>query len=165
MELDFDRQPPRLDYAIDQDAFHEVTSTCFGKSILFTDQSEWSNEDIIHAYRGQSQIEAAFRCMKDPHFVSWSPMFHWTDQKIRVHAFYCVLALTLTSLLHREVSRSGLDLSIPGLLQALGGIQEVAVIYPESARRKNSIVLRKRTPEQQQLFDLLDLGRYTIASR
>jgi hypothetical protein len=36
--------------------------------------------------------------MKNPHFLGWSPMFHWTDSKIRVHAFYCVSALTLTSL-------------------------------------------------------------------
>ncbi|MEW6524971.1 MAG: hypothetical protein AB1445_15805 [Bacillota bacterium] len=56
-------------------------------------------------------MEAAFRRLKDPYFVSWSPMFHWTDQKIRVHAFYCVLALALTSLLQREVHQLGLDLS------------------------------------------------------
>ncbi len=31
--------------------------------------------------------------LKDPKVVSFSPMFHWTDHKIRVHAFYCVLAL------------------------------------------------------------------------
>src|SRR5256885_16831999 len=37
--------------------------------------------------------------MKDPHFLSWEPMFHWTDSKIRIHAFYCVLALILGSLL------------------------------------------------------------------
>ena len=30
--------------------------------------------------------------MQNPHFLGWSPMFHWTDSKIQVHAFYCVLA-------------------------------------------------------------------------
>ncbi|MEW6523067.1 MAG: hypothetical protein AB1445_05765 [Bacillota bacterium] len=109
-------------------------------------------------------MEAPFRRLKDPYFVSWSPMFHWTDQKIRVHAFYCVLALALTSLLQREVHQLGLDLSIDTLLHTLNGIQEVAVSYPESARRKDTIVLRKTTPEQKQLFDLLNLRRYTIVS-
>ncbi len=161
VELDFDCQPPVLTYAIDPAAFHTVIQTHFGKSILFTDQSDWSTVDIIRAYRGQ---EAAFRRLKDPHFVSWSPRFHWTDQKIRVHAFYCVLALTLTSLLQRAVHQLGLALSIDALLHTLSGIQEVAVIYPESARRKGSIVLRKTTPEQKQLFDLLKLRRYTTAS-
>ncbi len=27
--------------------------------------------------------------------ISFSPMFHWTDDKIRVHVFYCVDALGL----------------------------------------------------------------------
>ena len=31
--------------------------------------------------------------MKDPRVVSFSPMFHWTEHNIRVHAFTCVLAL------------------------------------------------------------------------
>jgi len=94
----------------------------------------------------------AFKQMKDPHFVSWWPLFHWSDcgfrscrpvislevghpfrsmpagqfgrmppgcgprpkwvagrlrirqsdDKIRVRAFYCVLALLLASLPHRE---------------------------------------------------------------
>jgi len=34
--------------------------------------------------------------MKNPHFLSWFPMFHWTDPMIRVHAFDCVLALLLS---------------------------------------------------------------------
>lgn len=102
-------------------------------------------------------IEDAFQRMKDPHFLSWSPVFHWTDQKIRVHAFYCVLALTLTALLRRELHQKGIDLSIPALGDTLSGIQEVAVIYPsEGAKRgKSQVVLTRRTPLQQQIMDAL----------
>lgn len=163
--LDSDAQPPALSYHIDQEALHALTSALFGKSVLFTDRHDWSNEQIVAAYRGQSQVEAAFRRMKDPHFVSWEPMFHWTDQKIRVHAFYCVLALTLASLLQREVARQGISLSVDRLLQKLNDIREVAAIYPESAKRKDAIVLSHMDREQNQLFDLLGLARYTIATR
>ena len=34
-------------------------------------------------------------------------MFHWTDQKIRVHVFYCVLALMVARLMVREADRQG----------------------------------------------------------
>ena len=68
--------------------------------------------------------------MKDPHFLRWSPIHHWTDQKIRVHAFYCVLALLLSSVLHREVWKKGEELSLPRLLEELGQIRETLVIYP-----------------------------------
>jgi transposase len=62
--------------------------------------------------------------MKNPHFLGWSPMFHWTDSKIQVHAFYCVLALLLTSLLQRELAQKGEPLSINRMLEELGGIRE-----------------------------------------
>ena len=44
-------------------------------------------------YRSQNGVESGFRQLKDPHVVSFAPMHHWTKQKIRVHVFYCVLAL------------------------------------------------------------------------
>ncbi len=40
--------------------------------------------------------------MKDPKVVSFSPMHHWTDHKIRVHVFYCVLGLAVARLMQRE---------------------------------------------------------------
>ncbi len=36
---------------------------------------------------------ANFRQMKDPTVVSFSPMFHFTEQEIPIHLLYCVLAL------------------------------------------------------------------------
>jgi transposase len=58
--------------------------------------------------------------MKD--FLGWSPRFHWTDSKIQVHAFSCVLALLLPSLLQRELAQKGEPLSINRMLEELGGI-------------------------------------------
>ena len=99
-----DRQP-HLSYRVDEAAWQHLQHTLLGKNILFTDQDTWSDEEIVRAYRGQSHIEEAFKRMKSPHFVSWRPLHHWTDQKIRVHAFYCVLALPLSSLLRRTLRR------------------------------------------------------------
>ena len=56
--------------------------------------------------------------MKDRTVVSFNPMFHWTDDKIRVHAFYCVLALALARLMRREAAKAGLDMSVRELLRA-----------------------------------------------
>jgi len=46
-------------------------------SLLFTDNEDWSDEEIVLGYRAQHHIESAFRDMKNPHFLGWSPMFHW----------------------------------------------------------------------------------------
>ena len=61
--------------------------------------------------------------MKDRTVVSFNPMFHWTDDKIRVHVFYCVLALALARLMRREAAKAGLDMSVRELLAALGEIR------------------------------------------
>ena len=94
-------QVPALSYRTNTAALARLMRTHLGKTILFTDNADWTNEEIVLGYRAQHHIETAFRDMKNPHFLGWLPMFHWTDSKIRVHAFYCVLALTLTSLLQR----------------------------------------------------------------
>ena len=154
---------PTLTYHTDTAAFSHLVATHLGKTILFTDNDSWSNEEIVAGYRSQHHIESAFRDMKNPHFLGWSPMFHWTDSKIRVHAFYCVLALTLTSLLQRALHQRGVDLSMARMLGLLGDIHEVLLIYPKgSGQAQPHMVscLSDLETEQQQLYDKLDLGRY-----
>ena len=68
------------------------------KSVLFTDRDDWTNERIVGAYRLQYHVEEAFKQMKDTKYLSFRPIRHFTDNHIRVHTFYCVLALTLSGL-------------------------------------------------------------------
>ena len=43
------------------------------------------------AIPASKQIERVFRGLKDGDWLGWGPMYHWTDRKIRIHAFYCML--------------------------------------------------------------------------
>jgi hypothetical protein len=91
--------------------------------------------DATHAMNGRAkephdQLSNVRRSNENPHFLGWSPMYHRTDSKIQVHAFYCVLALLLTSLLQRELARQGEELSVNRILEELGGIQETLIVYP-----------------------------------
>src|SRR6266702_3874006 len=131
---------PHLSYRVDQTAWNRLQHTLLGKNILFTDQESWSDEAIVRAYRGQYHIEEAFKRMKNPHFVSWRPLHHWTDQKIRVHALYCVLALLLSSLLRRTLAQKGIDLSIVKILGTLSRIKEVALIYRGPRSRVQPVI-------------------------
>ena len=152
---------PELSYRVDQEILNRIFSENLGKTILFTDNHEWSTEEIVLAYRGQARIEDCFKTMKNPHFVSWGPMFHWTDHNVRVHAFYCVIALLLVSLLQRELHQSGIDLSITSMIEELSKIREVAIMYDGAGKdQKPTLTLSKLTPTQQKLFDVLQLNRY-----
>jgi transposase len=154
---------PVLTYHFRTAAWRELQRTLLGKTILFTDQASWSDAEIVRGYRGQHQAESAFRCLKSPHHVSLRPQHHWTDQKIRVHVFYCVLALLLCSLLRRQLHRRGIDRSIPALLEDLGRIREVGILTPgrsEGEPPQLEMAVSRLTKEQRRLYDALDLGRY-----
>ena len=154
---------PRLTCRTDTNALARLIKTHLGKTILFTDNNDWTNEEIVSGYRAQHHIESAFRDMKNPHFLGWSPMFHWTDSKIRVHAFYCVLALILTSLLRRTLHQKGLDLSMRRMFELLGEIKEVLVLYPRRSgehKPRTASCLSTMDTEQEKIFAALNLSRY-----
>ena len=157
---------PELAYNLDAEAWEHLQRTLLGKTILFTDNEDWSDAEIVRGYRSQHHVETAFRCVKDPHHIALRPQHHWTDQKIEVHVFCCVIALMLCSLLQRELHQKGIDRSIPDILDDLAGIREVAVVYPpgngEEAPRL-AVTLSKLTTGQQALHDALDLQRYRSA--
>ena len=157
------RKGLQLRFHTDQAALQRLCRVQLGKTILFTDNADWSDQQIVLAYRSQYHIEDAFKQMKNPHFLGWSPMFHWTDSKIRVHAFYCVLALLLTSLLQRELARNQ-ALSINRILEELGGIRETLVLYPRKPGQHQfptATCLTRMSAMQQRLFVLLGLKRYS----
>jgi transposase len=152
---------PRLRYALDHAALEKLTSERLGKTILVTDHLRWSPADIISAYRNLASIEDAFKHMKNTHYLHWQPAYHWTDQKLRVHAFYCVLALLLTTLARKVAAESGIDLSVPALLNELTAIHEVAIVYPEQtpAHRTHQITLTRMSPRQRKLAECLELAK------
>jgi transposase len=157
------RKGLELTFSTDHNALNHLCQVQFGKTILFTDNQAWSDDQIVLAYRSQYHIEDAFKQMKNPHFLGWSPMFHWTDSKIRVHAFYCVLALLLTSLLQRELAQKGEELSTNRILEELGGIRETLIVYPRRQGQRQSptaTCLTRRDPLQERLFSLLNLQQY-----
>jgi len=89
-------------------------------------------------------------------------MFHWTDSKIRVHVFYCVLALAVAHLMRREAQHAGLDLSVRELLDQLSGIEETVLLYPtgNKGRPRAQRILTDIDPTQQRLFDLFGLATH-----
>jgi transposase len=157
---------PDVTYRFDQEAWQKLQDNLLGKTILFTDNDDWTDAEIVRAYRAQHHIEGAFRGIKDPHCIALRPQHHWTDQKIRVHVLTCVVALMLLSLLQRELHRQGIDCSFRRMTYLLGGIREVIIATPTTAGAKPSLrfALSRMSPEQRQIFKLLRLDRYTNAA-
>ena len=153
----------RLAFRASAKARSALEEELFGKRILFSDKpiEMASTAQIVAGYRSQEAVEADFRQMKDPHVVSFSPMFHFTEQKIRVHAFYCVLALMVARLMVREADRAGLRLSVRALLSSLAGIEETVLLYQgERGRPRARRMLTEIDATQSRLYDLFGLAAY-----
>jgi transposase len=152
-----------LKYQSDTAAFNEFVTRRGGKTILFTDHEGWSNDEIIASYRGQAEIEGAFRLMKADDYLHWQPMYHWTDSKIRVHAFYCVLALLLVSVLTKRLHGGGLNLTPEKILDTLSDMDETVLVYPGGKKQGEAPVrttYTKLTPKQKKICDILGLDKW-----
>jgi len=155
----------RLTWSINDPNRQALEDNIFGKRILVTDHDDWAVPDVIAGYRSQSEIEFGFRQLKDPHEVSFSPMYHWTENNIAVHTFTCVLALQLAHLLRLQAHRAGHDLSVKALLDTLGGIGETVLIYPSTGGRpKARRMTTDMTTDQKALHDLFKLQRWAPQS-
>jgi transposase len=155
----------RLAWSVDQDARAALEEELFGKHVLITSHDDWPAAEVIAGYRSQSEAEFSFRQLKDPHVVSFSPMFHWTEHNIRVHVFTCVLALQLAHLMRRQAGRAGLHLSVRDLLGQLAAIGETVLIYPTTGGRpKARRMTTELSDDQRKLHEIFGLDRWAPPS-
>jgi hypothetical protein len=73
----------------------------------------------------------------------------------------------LCSLLRRELHRKGIDRSIPDLLDELGTLREVGILYPPQQGKEEptiQITLSQMSEEQRILYEALNLERYCSQS-
>jgi transposase len=152
---------PLLTYSLKSEAYAELADTYLGKNIIITDNHNWSTEDIILTYRSQYIIEDVFKQMKDRKTGTWWPMFHWTDQMIRVHGLYCSLSLLIRSLILKRIQEAEMSMSMNKLHEKLSGIREVLNVFPKGKKKQSTqSVVTKMDEVQQRLFDLFRMEQY-----
>lgn len=150
-----------LDFVLDPDARAALEEEIFGKRILITDREDWSATEVVVAYRSQWMVEGDFRQLKDHDHIAVVPMFHWTDDKIAVHLFTCVLALSVLRLMVREARRAGLTMSTRDVMAELAGIGETVLVYPsQRGRPRARRLLTEMTTTQRRLFTLYGLEAF-----
>jgi transposase len=131
-----------------------------GLRIIMTDHHNWDSEKIISTYQGQAHIENAFKHLKNPFHLAIKPQFHWTDQKIIVHYFICILGYLLTTLLYQQVKSSTSFQGSPhSLLDSLNNIRLGTFMEPSSSRGplKAHYQLEKLSIQEQDLMTALQL--------
>ena len=148
----------QIRYSRDESALERLDQR-LGLRMLMTDRHEWSNQEIKDAYHSQAWVEFGFRNLKNPYHLGLRPQYHWTDQKIRVHVFTCVLGLLLMSLLYRRARQAGYGPSTyDTFLDHLNGIRLAAVLRPASKGEAAVVYqLEQLDPQQLQLVEIFHL--------
>ena len=157
-----------LTFEVDSPALLQLWSQRLGRTVLLTNRVDWTAEQVVAGYSGQQQIERVFRGLKDGDWLGWGPMYHWTDSKIRVHAFYCMLGISLLQYVHRQSQSAWPDLTVEQLLEQLSPIQQFILLYPplgEKGPNRVATVLSKQTLAQQALASSLGLDKLCSTQR
>jgi transposase len=168
VDVDGSEDAPTLAFQVDHEALAVLEERVFGRSLLLTDRDEWSAGEIVRAYHALNRNEEAIRTLKDPHYLAARPIYHWTDQKIRVHLFCCVLALLLTHLIWKRASERGVDASPRRLLEALAELDRIELLYPPAGggrgRPRIGRHLAQPSPLQLELLAALDFDPQQVGT-
>lgn len=136
----------------------ERKRSTFGKSVILTDNKDWTTSQIVEANLDRWQVEDRFRQTKDDSLVGVQPVRHWTDSKIRCHLFTCVVALTYLRRLERRLARGGVQQTANAVMDDLRRLHSVLVL--EATAGKPRARRQMEAPSKTQAAVLSALGHY-----
>ena len=145
-----------LKFEVDEKELLNLKENKFGRRILITNRHLWKTHQIIKAYRQQNNAEYAFRTFKNPFNIALRPQYHWTEQKIKVHAFICMLASVLMMTTHRKAKRQMAYKGSPqSLIRELSSIRLATYIKKHKIRGEEGIKIETELEEADKRLQLL----------
>jgi transposase len=149
-----------LQFDVDTAAWNQLMTQRLGRTILMSNRMEWTAEQVVGGYGGQQPVEKIFRGLKDGDWLNWGPMYHWTDSKIRVHAFYCMLGISLLNYLHAQAQKACPQITVEQLKDELEDIMQYVLLYPPQGEKgpyRTATIQSKLNLTQNLLADAIGL--------
>jgi transposase len=155
-------QSPTFSWRVDAERRKLLEETRLGRRVLCTDRHSWSTERIVHAFRGQWNVEELFRRSKKGGVVPWGPSFQWADSSLRLHTFATVIGLMLVSLAKIAL---GTDASVSAMMKSLAGIRATLVRTTTGGkgRRPTVPLAPELTTAQSRAVGVFELDRWLPA--
>ena len=136
--------------------------TRLGRRVLCTDHHIWSNGRIVHAFRGQWNVEELFRRAKKGGIAPWGPSHQWADTSLRLHTFATVIGLTLVSLVRLTLgNRKSAQRTMKTLSEVKATL--VRVRTKERGRRATVMLAPDVTADQRKAIKIFELERWLPA--
>jgi transposase len=151
-----------LQWHVDTARRRLLERTRLGRRVLCTDHHLWSNGRIVHAFRGQWNVEELFRRAKKGGIAPWGPSHQWADTSLRLHTFATVIGLMLVSLVRLTL---GNRKSAQSTMKTLSEVKAtlVKVRTKERGRRATVMLAPEITTEQRKAIKVFELGRWLPA--
>ncbi len=150
---------PTLAWRVDEDRRRVLEQTRLGRRVLCTDQHSWTTERIVHAFRGQWNVEELFRRAKKGGIAPWGPSFQHADGSLRLHTFATVIGLMLVSLVRIALDA---DESVRKMMESLAEIRATLVRTTTGGmgRRPTVALAPELTIRQRRAVKVFELARW-----
>jgi len=109
----------------DRQSWQQLTQGCY---ILRSNITDWSPEELWHAYIHLTDVEAAFRIQKND--LALRPIWHQTEKRVQAHILVCFLAYVLWKCLSQMCKNSGLGDEPRKIIDEIKRIKLTDVILP-----------------------------------
>ena len=107
---------------------------CDGCYVLRSNVTDWTAEELWHAYIQLTEAEAAFRIHKES--LQLRPVWHQTAERVTAHILVCFLAYVLRKTLDGWCRQAGLGSSVTTVLEEFARIQSADVVLPTQDGRQ-----------------------------
>lgn len=153
--LNFEQSKNGLSMSFRKDPYKlKKKQAMFGKNIIITDNMDWTTAEIVQASLDRWQVEERFRLSNDEDLVGARPFRHWTDSKIRIHLFTCVVAMTYLRMLENRLTHKGVQRTAKNVMTDMQRLHSVLSLR-KGARKPER---RLETPSETQAEVLEALG-------
>jgi transposase len=153
VSLKFEGSNPIISLELQEEVVKEVVRS-LGKTILVTDHEDWSGEEISEANIDRCIVEEQIRQTGITLQEVILPQYHWTESKLQVNIFVCMVALTYLILLHQRLHQGGLLITLKEALEAIRDLRTAVFWQPQEERLKRMLI----PPTDTQLALLHALG-------
>ena len=152
-----------LSFRNDPDALQRLCGECFGRTVLVTNRDAWSAAEVVEAHCQQQHVERMLGNLVGAAMVDWSLDCDWTHSKLKVHAFYCMLGVSLLHHLHWRAHAAGCsELTLEELCEELRDVQQIDLHYAPVTKRSQPqtvTVPSSQSPTQRGLVQALGIDR------
>jgi hypothetical protein len=151
-------------YNLNFEKYNYIKSHILGKTVIFTNRDDWSNEQIVSAYRSQFYVKSWFDQMNDYNALPFLKITHSSDSNITVHSFCNLLSLTLSCLFNLEFFMLGYNLRIDSMLSILSECQQVINFYIKDKQVVNTYSLFKMSDIAKKYFNKYYMYKYALSN-